>query len=227
MDLLSPQSQLIFHDPAALDPTDRMLDPHSNTIDATISVLLFICQPSSTRLFLWLQNHDAVDVKALKSHILIQGTSWWKMIAFTISCPFIMTRSFPGFSQTPHATMLINNDDVLDCVIFLLAAVIPFLFFWVTWSIYRSFCSVMDKKGRGCSVSPPLNEDVPLPLAPSSFVEELTSANAMRMSRCGISPVCANARLRTGCSRWIHILAFDWRMPNKLPWTSCVGACLR
>jgi hypothetical protein len=98
MHMLSPQPQLIFHDPAALDSADRMLDPYSNTIDATILVLLCIRQLSSTRLFLWLDDHYAINVKALKAHVLIQGTSYWKMIAFTVSCSFIMTRSFPGFA---------------------------------------------------------------------------------------------------------------------------------
>ena len=193
MHVLSPQTQLIFHDPAALDPADRMLDPHSNTIDATIFVLLFSCQFSSTRLFLWLHNHYAINVKALKAHILIQSTSWWKMIAFTISCPFIMTCPFPGCSQAPHTTVLVDDDDILDCVVSLLAAIIPFLFFWVTWPIYRSFCSVMEKKGERCSEASTLNEDIPLPLVPPSFVEALSSATSMRTSRFGIASCCFNA----------------------------------
>ena len=227
MHVLSPQTQLIFHDPAALDPADRMLDPDSNTIDTTIFLLLCIRQVSSTRLFLWLDDHNAIDVKPLKTHVLIQRTSCWKMIAFTVSCSFIMTCSFPGLAQTPHPAMLINNDDILDRVILLLAAVVPFLFFWITWAIYRSFCSIMDKKGREGSASSPLAEGTSLPLVPSSFIEGLISADSMRISRFGISPFFPHARLRIGCSRWIHILAFDWRIPNKLPWTSCVGACLR
>ncbi len=227
MNMLSPQTQLVLHDTTALDPADRMLDPHSDAINATIVFLFFRGQRSTTRLFLRLDDHKTINIKSLKAHVLIQRTSWWKMVAFTISCPFIMTRSFPGFAQTPHATMLIDDDDVLDCVVFLLAAIIPFLFFWVTWPIYRSLCSVMDTKGRRCSEASTLTEGISLPLVPPSFIEPLTSANSMRMSRCGISPFCANARLRTGCNRWIHILALDWRIPNKLPWTSCVGACLR
>jgi hypothetical protein len=154
MKRLSPQPQLIFHDAAALDPAHCMLDPHSNAVDTAILFLFFRCQCSTTWLFLWLNDHNPFNLKALKSPILIQLTSCGKLIAFTVCCPFIMTRSFPGFSQTPHSAMLINHDDVLDGVIFLLAAVVPFLFFGITWTIYRSFCSVMDKKGGGCSVLP-------------------------------------------------------------------------
>jgi hypothetical protein len=109
MDMLSPQSQLVFDDPAALDPADCMLNPHSDAVNATIFFLLFRRQRSTTWFLLWLNDHYPVKLKALKAHILIQRASWWKMIAFTISCPFIMTRSFPGFAQTPHATMLING----------------------------------------------------------------------------------------------------------------------
>ena len=191
--MLSPQTQLIFHDPAALDPADRMLDPDSNTIDTTIFLLLCIRQVSSTRLFLWLDDHNAIDVKPLKTHVLIQRTSCWKMIAFTVSCSFIMTCSFPGLAQTPHPAMLINNDDILDRVILLLAAVVPFLFFWITWAIYRSFCSVMDKKGGECSEVSPLIEGASPSSVSSFFVESLISAHSMRISRFGISPLCANA----------------------------------
>ncbi len=164
--MLSPQTQLVFHDATALDSADRMLDPNSNAVDATIFFLFFRSQCSTTRLFLRLYDRNAIDIKALKSHILIQRTSGRKLIAFTISCPFIMTRSFPGFTQTPHSAMLINNDDVLDRVVFLLATVIPFLFFRVTRSIYRSFCSVMDKKGRCCSELSSINEGISLSLVP-------------------------------------------------------------
>lgn len=152
--MLSPQPQLVFHDPAALDPADRMLDPYSNSIDATILVLLCIRQLSSTRLFLWLDDHYAINVKALKAHVLIQRTSCWKMIAFTVSCSFVMTRSFPGFSQTPHSSMLIDHNNVLDCVMFLLTAVIPLLLFGITWTTYRSFCPVMDKRGEDAQCCP-------------------------------------------------------------------------
>jgi hypothetical protein len=44
--------------------------------------------------------------------------------------------------------MLIYDDDILDRVILLLSAIIPFLFFWITWSIYWSFRSIMEKKGE-------------------------------------------------------------------------------
>ena len=150
MNMPPPQTQLVFHDTTALDPANRMLDPYSDAIDATIVFLFFRGQCATTRLFLRLHDHNTVDSKTLKAHVLIQRTSWWKMIAFTISCPFIMTRSFPRFAQAPHATMLIDNDDVLDCVVFLLTTIIPFLFFWITWPIYRAFCSIVDKKGKHC-----------------------------------------------------------------------------
>ena len=193
MNMLSPQTQLVFHDTTALDPADRMLDPHSNAVNVTIVFLFFRGQCSTPRLFLRLHDHATVDSKALKAPILIQRTSWWKMVAFTLSCPFIMTCPFPGCSQAPHTTVLVDDDDILDCVVSLLAAIIPFLFFWVTWPIYRSFCSVMEKKGERCSEASTLNEDIPLPLVPPSFVEALSSATSMRTSRFGIASCCFNA----------------------------------
>ena len=198
--MLSPQTQLVFHDTAALDPTDCMLDPHSNTIDATIFILLFICQFSSTRLFPWLHNHYTIDFKALKAHILIQRTSWWKLIVKAISCPFIMTCPFPGCSQAPHATMLVDDNDVLDRMVSFLPAIIPFLFVWITWSIYRPLGSIMEKKGVDCSASS-LSVRVSVPLVRSSFIGAVPPAKSMRISRFGMSPVRANARLSTGCKR--------------------------
>ena len=198
--MLSPQTQLVLHDPATLDATDRMLDPHSNAIDATIFFLLVSCQLSSTRLFLWLYDHNAINVKALKAPILIQRASWWQLIGFTISCPFIMTRSFPGVAQTPYSTILIDNDDIFDRMTFLLAAIIPFLFFWITWSIYRPLCSVMNKKGVNCSAAS-LIVCGSVALVTSLFTGVFPSATSMRMSRFGMSPFRANARLSTGCKR--------------------------
>ena len=222
MDMLSPQTQLVFHNTTALDPADRMLDPDSCAVNVTIAFLFLWGQCATTRLFLRLHDHNTVESKTLKAHILIQRASWWKMVAFTISCPFIMTCSFPCFAQAPHAPMLIDDDDVLDCVIFLLTAIIPFLFFWVTWPIYRSLCSIVDKKGERCSEASPLNEGLPLPLplVPPSFVEALSSANSMRISRLGRAPCCANARVRTGCNRWIHMFAFC-NAPRNLDRQKC------
>ena len=72
--MLSPQSQLVFDDPAALDPADCMLNPHSDAVNATIFFLLFRRQRSTTWFLLWLNDHYPVKLKALKAPILIQET---------------------------------------------------------------------------------------------------------------------------------------------------------
>ena len=50
MDMLSPQSQLVFHDTTTLDPAERMLDPNSDAVNATIAFLFFWSQCATTRL---------------------------------------------------------------------------------------------------------------------------------------------------------------------------------
>ena len=200
MNIFSPQSQLIFHNATALDTTDRMLYPHSNAVDSTIPLLFFVCQRPTTRLFLWLNDHHAINVKALKAHVLIQLTSHWKLIVKAISCPFIMTCPFPGCSQAPHSTLLIDHDDILDRMVSLLSTIIPFLFFWITWPIYRPLRSIMNKKGVDCSEASP-SVCISVALVTSLFTGVFPSANSMRMSRFGMSPFRANARLSTGCKR--------------------------
>src|SRR5687767_13644955 len=109
MNMLTPQTQFVLHDAAALDATDCMLYAHSNAIDATILFLFFWCQCPTTRFLLWLDNYYAINIEALKPHILIQCASCWKVICFAVSRPFIMTCSLPGFSQAPNTTSLINH----------------------------------------------------------------------------------------------------------------------
>ncbi len=72
MDMLSPQTQFVFHDAATLDATDRMFYTHANAIDASIFFLFCGGQVAATRLLLWLDDHNASNLEALKSPILIQ-----------------------------------------------------------------------------------------------------------------------------------------------------------
>ncbi len=126
-----------------------MLDSDSNAIDPTIFFLFLVGQLATTRLLLWLDDDNSFYFKALKSHILIQFTACRKLIAFAVCRPFIMTCSFPCLSQTHDMSILVNDDDVLYRIIAFLSAIIPFLFFWIAWAVYRSLCSIVKKKG-GC-----------------------------------------------------------------------------
>ena len=154
--MLSPQTQFVLHDATALDAADCMLYAHANAIDTAIFFLFCGGQVAATRLLRWLDDHNASNSKALESHILIQCAACWKLIRFTISSPFVMTRSFPRRSQAPHANGVINNHDILDRMLPLLSAIVPFLLVWIAWPIYWSLCSIMEKKGVSCMVVVPV-----------------------------------------------------------------------
>ena len=151
--MLSPQTQFVLHDAAALDAADRMLYANSNAIDPSIFFLVFGCQCTATRFLLWLNDRNVNNIKALKPHILIQCTSSWKLIRFTVSSTFVVTRSFPRFSQTPHANCVINDNDILNRMVSLLSTIVPFLLVWITRSVYWPLCSIMDKKGVEATAS--------------------------------------------------------------------------
>src|SRR3712207_5024488 len=107
MNVLSPQTQFVFHNTTSLDAAHCMFYTYSYAVDATVFFFLFYGQLSATRLFLWLYDHNSFQIKALKSHILIQRASSRKLIGFTVSRPFVMARPFPRCSQTPHPNTII------------------------------------------------------------------------------------------------------------------------
>lgn len=192
MKSVSPQTQFIFHDATSLDATHCMLYPHSDPIDPTVLFLFLVCQLSATRLLLWLDDDHSFYVKALKSHILIQFTPRRKLIPFAVRRPFVMTCPFPRLSQTLDTSILINDDDILDRMVPLLPTVIPFLFFWIAWTIYRPLGSIMKKKGGAFAGTSSLNSDGVLSSELISCSTEPISANSIRMSRFGRSPCCRN-----------------------------------
>ncbi len=199
--MLSPQTQFVFHDAAALDATDRMFYAHANAIDASVFFLFFCGQVAATRFLLWLDDHNAINLEALKSHILIQYASCWKLIQFTVSSSFVMTCSFPRRSQAPHANSVVNNHDILDRMMSLLSTIVPFLLVGITWPIYWPLCSIMEKKGVVCLEQSTRVSPVSLASVIFSSCSGLISANPIRMFRFGRSPYCFNARLSTECNR--------------------------
>ena len=227
MNVFSPQTQFIFDDATSLDATHCMLYPDPDAIDSTVLFLFLCCQLPTTWLLLWLNDDNTFDIKALKSPILIQCRSCGKLVGLTICCPFVMTGSFPGFSQTPDPSILIYDNNILDRMVLLLAAIIPFLFFRIAWAIYRPLCSIVKINGGALARCSALRSGDVLSSAFGSCSCGPMSANSMRISRLGRSPFCLNVRFRTVCKRWIHMFAFGCRIPNKLAWTSWVGACLR
>ncbi len=147
MNAFSPLPKLVFDDAIALHTANHVFNMHTDATNPAIFFLFFVRKFAPTWLFLRLEDPDAFRSESLKACVLPQCTSFGKLICFTINDVFIMSFPFPGGTQTSNATEAISHQNILDRVLLLLSAIIQLLFIWVTWPIYRSFCSIMEKKG--------------------------------------------------------------------------------
>ena len=73
-DTILPGAEFVLDDTTPFHPADGVLHPHSLARNATVLCFLFRRQFTTTRLLDWLLHGYCRDGKALKSHILIQGT---------------------------------------------------------------------------------------------------------------------------------------------------------
>ena len=79
---------------------------------------------SIARLLLWLHNLDARQGKSLKSGDLIENARVWKGVSRFIRNTFIVNPSFVGVAQKVNRAKLIDDENVLKRMSFLLTAVI-------------------------------------------------------------------------------------------------------
>lgn len=147
MNSLSPQAQLVFDDPIALNTANYMLNKHADTVNPMVLFFLLGGQLSTTWLFLGLENDDTLDLHPLEAFILEQRAPNRQLVGFTVSCPLIMTCALPRCSQAANICTVIDDQNVLNRMLALLSAIIQLLFVGVAWSIYGAFRSIMDKKG--------------------------------------------------------------------------------
>ncbi len=155
MNTFSPLTKLVFDDTITFHTANHVFNMNADAINSSILFFLFVRQRSITRFFLWLENDNACWSEALKSHVLPQYAPFRKLIRFTISDVLVMTFSFPRRAQASNVTEDIGDQNILNGVLPFLSAVIQLLFIRIRRSIYRSFCSVMEKKGVSCMVVGP------------------------------------------------------------------------
>ena len=98
--------------------------------------------------------HDlhARQVKSLKPGILIEHTRVRKGVPRFIRDTCIMHPSFVCIAQKVNRAKLIDDENILKRMSFLLAAVIQLSVNFVAWTANGTFYAVMDKKG-GASVA--------------------------------------------------------------------------
>jgi hypothetical protein len=123
-----PIPHFVLDHPAALHTAHRVLNAHLFARDAPVGFFLLLRQSSASRLLAWLRNHHALDRKALKAHILVEHASCWKHIHFLIHQRLVMPFSCICRTQEADLAGLVDQQNVLDRVTLLLAAVILLLF---------------------------------------------------------------------------------------------------
>ena len=102
---------------------------------------------SIARLLLWLHNLDSRQGKSLISGVLIENARVWKGVSRFIRNTFIVDPSFVGVTQKVNRAKLIDDENVLKRMSFLLTAVIHLPVDFVAWTANGTFYAVMDKKG--------------------------------------------------------------------------------
>jgi hypothetical protein len=146
-DHVLPVADFVFDDAAALHAAHRVLNPHFLARNALILCFLRIRQFTATRFLRWLLDDDVRYGKALKSHVLIQDTSRRQLVRFIVDNRFLVPLSGICRTQVANTTLLVNQENILDGMAFLLSAVIFRLLISSYWSLNWTFRSVVIKKG--------------------------------------------------------------------------------
>ncbi len=185
MNICSPETKCIFRNTISLDATDHMLNAYPYLGYCTILYLFLICERAMLWFLFRLFDAYTSDAKSLKTHILIQDTSRRKDIPCVIGQSFVVPLPFIRDTQETNATILLDDQNVLDNMTLFLSTVIQGLFIIVQWPIYWSLTAVMDKRGASFSE------------APSSVSAEIGTSSV----RSGRQPAHSRASFRIGCKR--------------------------
>lgn len=137
----------IVNNPIDLHTTNTMLDQHPDVRDPLIIGFLLLRQCTFGWLLLGLQDEHPRQREALKATILPQHAAFRQPILGLVRDPFIVRFAFVSGAQKPYRAGCIDDDHILDRVVLLLAAVIDFLLIGIFRSCYRSFRSIVAKKG--------------------------------------------------------------------------------
>ena len=146
-DLVLPGAEFVFHDPAALHPTERMLNPHFLARNPTVLFFLFQGKLAAAGFLGRLAHRHRCDGKSLKSHVLIENTFRRQSIGFIISNRFLVPFSCMRWAQVLNDACRPNQQNILDRVTFLLVTVLVLLFIGVYRSLDRTFGTIMGKRG--------------------------------------------------------------------------------
>jgi hypothetical protein len=185
----------IVNDPIDFHTANTVLDQHSDVRNPLIVGFFVIGQCTVAWLLLRLEDDHPRQGKSLKPTILPEHAPFWQTILGFIRYPFIMRFTCIGRTQEPDASSRIYQQHILDGMVFLFATVVDFLFIAVFRSCYRSFGSILAKKG-GASGS-------------RCAVSACNWAANSTAVRAGSTPWLAKAVFRMSSSSRTHLLTFD------------------
>ena len=124
-----------------------MFDTDSDGRDQAIACFLRWSEFTLTWLFLRLNDRDPVKHKALEPHILMEVTPAREGITRQLREVFVLCLAFHGVTQEADVTGLIDDQQVVDRVTLLLAAVVVLLVLWIDGAMDRSLSAIMPKRG--------------------------------------------------------------------------------
>jgi hypothetical protein len=179
------EADVIFHDSVAFHSTNGVFKTDSDGGNATIGRFLRRGEFPSRGCFLGLDDRDAGQKNPLEAFRLIQATAGWQGVACQLRQALI--RGFPvtGVAQEAQVTGLMNHEEVVERMAFLLPTVILLWLLRIFRTLERSFGPIMNKRAAGAAAS----------LGGVSIVA--TSAAV----RAGRNSWSAKARFNTGGSR--------------------------
>ncbi len=136
-----------MNDPIDFHTANTVLDQYPDVRYPSIVGFFVIGQCAALRLFLRLQDDYTWQAEALKAAILPQHATFWQAILGFFGNPFVMRFAFIGRAQEDDPAARIHQQYILDGMLFLLTTVIDGLLISIFWSCYRSFGSILAKKG--------------------------------------------------------------------------------
>ena len=146
----------IVDNPIDLHTTNTMFNQHADVRDPLVLGFFLVGQAAIAWLLLGLQDAHAWQGEALEPTILPQYAAFRQLVLGFVGNPLIVRFPCIGRAQKPDPSRCIHQQHVLDSMVFLLAAIVDFLFLCIFWSGYRSFGTIVAKKGgaSGASCAP-------------------------------------------------------------------------
>lgn len=130
-----------------------MFNSHPGARNLSIRRFFVRGQVRPAWLLLGLLGGDSAQHQALEAHILIQKAVAWEAIVLLIRHGLVVPTAFIGGTQKRNRAVRPDQQQILDCMLLFLAAVVEALFINVSWSIYGSFGPIMEKRAGSCDIA--------------------------------------------------------------------------